>query len=338
MVILRNKQADNFVKNPSNNPFVILLHGQDEGLISERTHALINFYVKNKNDPFSMTRINSKMLSDDADLLENEINTYGLIGDRKVVFIDLSSELTSEQVDTIKNGNGDPLIIIKAGELKSSSKIKILCDKDQNFISIPCYQLTSNDLSALLNSKLSERKLSMDSNTKQLIISSIGRNYLESLTEINKILDPFAEGHHISREHVEQSLVSSENILINDLVDCVFEKNTQLVSTLHHSVLQTISSSQILIIINNHIMKLLELLNEKENSGLSNNDIISKSKPPIFFKRHPSLIRQLSIWKIEQIKKSLEFISDATITSRHHAEIADEITERVLLKISNMRN
>jgi DNA polymerase-3 subunit delta len=338
MVILRNKQAENFVKNPSNNPFVILLHGQDEGLISERTHALINFYVKNKNDPFSMTRINSKMLSDDADLLENEINTYGLIGDRKVVFIDLSSELTSEQVDTIKNGNGDPLIIIKAGELKSSSKIKILCDKDQNFISIPCYQLTSNDLSALLNSKLSERKLSMDSNTKQLIISSIGRNYLESLTEINKILDPFAEGHHISREHVEQSLVSSENILINDLVDCVFEKNTQLVSALYHSVLQTISSSQILIIINNHIMKLLELLNEKENSGLSNNDIISKSKPPIFFKRHPSLIRQLSIWKIEQIKKSLEFISDATVTTRHHAEIADEITERVLLKISNMKN
>ena len=338
MVILRNKQAENFVKNPSNNPFCILLHGQDEGLISERTHALINFYVENKNDPFLLTRLNSKMLSEDPDLLENEINTYGLMGDRKVVFIDLSSELNAEQVDTIKSNNGDTLIIIKAGELKSSSKIKILCDKDQNFISIPCYQITSNDLSSLLNNALAERKLSMDSNTKQIIIGSLGRNYLESLTEINKIIDPFTDGDHISREHVEQSLVSSENILINDLVDCVFEKKTKQVSVLHHSVLQTISSPQILIIINNHILKLLELLTEKEKNVLSIDDIISKSKPPIFFKRHPSFMRQISIWSIEQVTTSLGFISDAIITTRNHAELADEITGRVLLKISNMKN
>ncbi len=38
MVILRNKQAENFIINPSNDTFGILLHGQDEGLISQRTN------------------------------------------------------------------------------------------------------------------------------------------------------------------------------------------------------------------------------------------------------------------------------------------------------------
>lgn len=338
MVILRNKQAENFIINPSNNTFGILLHGQDEGLISQRTNSLLNFYVKNKNDPFSLIRLNNKLLNDEEDLLENELNTFGLMGDRKVILIEASSELNSKQVDVIKSSNGENLVIIKCGELKSSSKLKMLCDKDQNFISIPCYQITPNDISSILNNLLSKKNLSMDKDTKQLIINSLGRNYLESLNEMNKILNPINEGEHVSRDHVEKLLVTSENIIINDLVDNVFERKTQKISALLNSVLQTIGSPQILAIINNHLIRLLELLNEKSNGNLSNKEIIENSKPPIFFKRHASFLTQLNLWSIDQINKSLEFTSDAIITSRNNAELSDEITERVLLKISNIKN
>ena len=265
MVILRNKQAENFVSNPTNDTYGILLHGQDEGLISQRTNSLLNFYVKNKNDPFSLIRLNNKLLNDEEDLLENELNTFGLMGDRKVILIEASSELNSKDVDVIKNSNGENLVIIKCGELKSSSKLKMLCDKDQNFISIPCYQITPNDISSILNNLLSQKNLSMDRDTKQLIVNSLGRNYLESITEMNKILDPFGEGEHVSRDHVEKLLVNSENIIINDLVDNVFERKTQKISALLNSVLQTIGSPQILNITNNHLIKLLELKQMKKN-------------------------------------------------------------------------
>jgi len=338
MVILRNKQAENFVTNPTNDTYGILLHGQDEGLISQRTNSLLNFYVKNKNDPFSLIRLNNKLLNDEEDLLENELNTFGLMGDRKVILIEASSDLNSKQVDVIKSSNGENLVIIKCGELKPSSKLKMLCDKDQNFISIPCYQITPNDISSILNNLLSKKNLSMDKDTKQLIINSLGRNYLESLTEMNKILDPLAEGEHVSRDHVEKLLVTSENIIINDLVDNVFERKTQKISALLNSVLQTIGSPQILVIINNHLIRLLELLNEKSYGNLSNKEIIENSKPPIFFKRRASFLTQLNLWKIDQINKSLEFTSEAIVTSRNNTELSDEITERVLLKISNIKN
>lgn len=338
MVILRNKQAENFVKNPTNAINGILLYGQDEGLITQRTHDLINFYVKNKSDPFSLTRLNNKLINDDDELLENEINTFGLMGDRKVILIELSSDLNTKQVETINKSNKDVLIIIKAGELKSSSKLKTLYDKDQNLISIPCYQITSNDLSSLLNNKLSEKRLTMDANTKQLIISSLGRNYLESITEINKLLDPLPEGKAVTREHIENLLVTSENVIINDLVDCVFERKTQKIVSIHNAVLQTLNSSQILIIINNHLIKLLEMLNEKEIGNLSNKEVIESAKPPIFFKRHSSFMTQLSLWSIDQINKCLELITEAITNTRHNAELSDEITERVLLKISTIKN
>ncbi len=82
--------------------------------------------MKNKNDPFSLIRLNNKLLNDEEDLLENELNTFGLMGDRKVILIEASSELNSKQVDVIKSSTGENLVIIKCGELKSSSKLKML--------------------------------------------------------------------------------------------------------------------------------------------------------------------------------------------------------------------
>ena len=57
-MILRNKQADDFIKNPSDDIQGILLHGQDSGLINYRTKALVSHYIPNKNDPFLLSTIN----------------------------------------------------------------------------------------------------------------------------------------------------------------------------------------------------------------------------------------------------------------------------------------
>ncbi len=88
----------------------------------------------------------------------------------------------------------------------------------------------------------------------------------------------------LKREHVEKLLVTSENIIINDLVDNVFERKTQKISALLNSVLQTIGSPQILVIINNHLIRLLELLNEKSYGNLSNKEIIEKQNLQYFLR------------------------------------------------------
>ena len=111
-MILRNKQADDFIKSPNDDMHGILIYGQDNGLINHRTKALINHYVKDQNDPFLLSKINSDQLKDDPGLLADELNTIGLSNDKRVILLDLTSDLNKEQITCITESKSQSLLIL----------------------------------------------------------------------------------------------------------------------------------------------------------------------------------------------------------------------------------
>ncbi len=337
-MILRNKQADDFIKNPSDDIQGILLYGQDGGLINHRTKALVSHYIPNKNDPFLLSTINSTQLNDDPGLLADELDTFALTNDKRVILIDLSSDLKKEQVDCIIESKSQSILIIKAGELKTSSPARKAFESDKNFIVIPCYNSSNIDIMALLNSKLKDRDLTMHKDAKDLIMASLGNDYGNTTSEIEKILNHHQSGDEISKSEVESIIVSSSNIIVTDLVDTVFEKKTKSVSRLYHSVLDEFNPAQILIITSNHVIKLMELLAEKDDLNIPNKQVIENIKPPIFFKRHPSFQKQLNTWNRGTLSDIIEILSETTIESRKNNDLSVELTERCLLKISSLKN
>ena len=337
-MILRNKQADDFIKNPSDDIQGILLHGQDSGLINYRTKALVSHYIPNQNDPFLLSTINSTQLNDDPGLLADELDTFALTNDKRVILLDLSTDLKKEQVDCIIESKSQSILIINAGELKTSSPSRKAFESDKNFIVIPCYNSSNTDIMTLLNNKLKDSDLTMHRDAKDLIVASLGNDYGNTTSEIEKILNQHQSGDEISKSEVESIIVSSSNIIVTDLVDTVFEKKTKSISRLYHSVLDEFNPAQILIITSNHVIKLMELLAEKDELSLPNKQVIENSKPPIFFKRHPSLQKQLNTWNRGTLSDIIEILSETTIETRKHNDLSVELTERCLLKISSLKN
>ena len=337
-MILRNKQADDFIKNPSDDIQGILLHGQDSGLINFRTKALVSHYISNQNDPFLLSTINSTQLNDDPGLLADELGTFALTNDRRVILLDLSSDLKKEQVDCIIESKSQSILIINSGELKTSSPSRKAFESDKNFIVIPCYNSSNTDIMTLLNNKLKDSDLTMHRDAKDLIVASLGNDYGNTISEIEKILNHHQSGDEISKSEVESIIVSSSNTIVTDLVDTVFEKKTKSISRLYHSILDEFSPAQILIITSNHVIKLMELLAEKDDLNLPNKQVIENSKPPIFFKRHPSLLKQLNTWNRANLRDIIEILSETTIETRRNNDLSVELTERCLLKISSLKN
>ena len=337
-MILRNKQADDFIKNPSDEIQGILLHGQDIGLINFRTKALVGHYIPNQNDPFLLSTINSTQLNDDPGLLADELGTLALTNDKRVILLDLSSDLKKEQVDCIIESKSQSILIINAGELKTSSPSRKAFESDKNFIVIPCYNSSNIDIMTLLNDKLKDRDLTMHKDAKDLIVASLGNDYGNTTSEIEKILNRHQSGDEISKSEVESIIVSSSNIIVTDLVDTVFEKRTKSISRIYHPVLDEFNPAQILIITSNHVIKLMELLAEKDDLNIPNKQVIENTKPPIFFKRHPSLLKQLNTWNRGTLSDIIEILSETTIETRKNNDLSVELTERCLLKISSLKN
>ena len=337
-MILRNKQADDFINNPSEDIHGILIHGQDGGLINHRTKALVNYYIPNQNDPFQLSTINSSQLNDDPGLLANELDTFALTNDKRVILLNLSSDLNKEQADCIIDSKSQSIIIINAGELKASSPLRKAFESDKNFIVIPCYNSSNIDIMTLLNNKLKEKNLTMRKDAKDLIVGSLGNDYGNTISEIEKILNYHKNGDEISKSEVESIIVSSSNVIVTDLVDAVFEKKTKGISRLYHSVIDEFNPAQILIITSNHVLRLMELLAEKTDSNLPSKQVIENSKPPIFFKRHPSFQKQLTTWNRDLLDDVIEILSETTVETRKNNDLSVELTERCLLKISALKN
>ena len=307
-------------------------------MINFRTKALVSHYIPNQNDPFLLSTINSTQLNDDPGLLADELGTFALTNDKRVILLDLSSDLKKEQVDCIIEAKSQSILIINAGELKTSSPSRKAFESDKNFIVIPCYNGSNTDIMTLLNNRLKDRDLTMHKDAKDLIVASLGNDYGNTTSEIEKILNHHQSGDEISKSEVESIIVSSSNIIITDLVDTVFEKRTKSISHLYHAVVDEFNPAQILIITSNHVIKLMELLAEKDDLNLPNKQVIENSKPPIFFKRHQSLQKQLNTWNKKTLSDIIDILSETIIETRKNNDLSVELTERCLLKISSLKN
>ena len=258
--------------------------------------------------------------------------------DKRVILLDLTSDLNKEQITCIIESKSQSLLIIFAGELKPTSPSRKAFETDNNFITIPCYNSTDIDITTLLNNKLKEKNLTMDKEAKDLLVGSLGNDYGNTVTEIEKILSYHKSNNIITSSDVESIMVSSSNIIITDLVDMVFEKKTVSINKLYQAVLDEFNPAQILIIISNHAIRLLELLAEKEETNLPIKQLIESSRPPIFFKRHASFQKQLITWNRNLLSDMLEILYETTVETRKNSDLSVELTERCLLKISSLKN
>ncbi|MDG2187149.1 MAG: DNA polymerase III subunit delta [Hyphomicrobiales bacterium] len=339
MVILRNKQAENFIQNPNDDTQGILIYGQDLGLITHRARSLINYFVADKTDPFQLSKLNSDILKEDPDLLINELDTYSLMGTRKVIHLRLSQDLKKDQVECIMNEDNSNLVIITANEMKPTSILRKGFETNKNYISIPCYSSSSMDIMSLLNEKLIEKDMQMDREAKELLIYSLGDNYENTLSEIDKVLTMnMSSTCTITKKDVENIVVNSSNIIITDLVDLIFEKKTRDISLSYYKTLDQFQPPQILQIVSNHTIKLLDMIAIKEKESTSAKQVVETYKPSFFFKRHNSIQKQLNIWSRQALLEILEILSKTIMDTRSYSEISKEITERSLIKISSIKS
>ena len=340
MVILRNKQADNFIKSPSDNVKGILIYGQDLGLISHRSSLLIDQLVTDKNDPFQFSKLSTEILNENPDQLINELDTYSLLSSRKVIHLKLSQDLVKSQVEAIFEKDSPNLLIITASELKPTSKLRKEFETNSaDYISIPCYASSNIDIMNILNGKLVERKLNMNKDAKELLVNSLGDNYQNTLSEIDKILSMNNSNElPITKQYVENLVVDSSNVVITDLVDLIFEKQTKDISGCYQKSLEEFQPQQILQIVLNHAIKLLDMKALKERDNISAKQVVESYKPSFFFKRHSSIQKQLSLWTLYALSEILEILANTIMDTRSYSEITPEITERSLLKISSMKN
>ena len=217
------RQADAFVEAPDANVHAILVFGADQGLVRERADKLCRSVIDDLTDPFRVAELEGAALAKDPTHLFDEVASISLTGGRRVVRVRAGGDrLAAAMEDILGDQQGDALVVVEAGELAASSKLRKAFEKAKMGASIACYRDEGRDLTRVIEDELSAQGLRADRDVVGLMGSLLGGDRLLTRTEIAKLAvymgdnssvgisdveAVMADGSFLSHERVSQAVL-----------------------------------------------------------------------------------------------------------------------------------
>ena len=284
-----------------------LLYGENEGLKEE----IINKIKKNQNGK-EIKYEEAQILKSKSEFY-NEIKNKSLFDEKRIFFLERCTEKISELLIEIFEVASDDLFIINCSILEKKSKLRNYAEKSSNVVVIPTYKDNSQSLINIARKFFSEEKISISTETLNLLVNRCmgDRGILNK--ELDKISNYISEKKIISLKEIAVLTNLSENYSASELVDASLTKNyIKVKEILNENIYSQEDTFLILRVFLQKAKKLLSLL-EIINSENNVEKAINEYKPPIFWKDKPVLKKQLQLWSFENIINLICELNDIEI-------------------------
>src|SRR4051812_24312794 len=131
MTEIKSHEFEGFLQTGARRHRLFVVYGPDRGLVSERAGQLAAASGVDLSDPFSLVKLDVGDLHNDAGRLVDEVNSIGLFGGGRLVWIRGAANEKSV-VDGLQAIAADPpetaSLIIEAGDLKKTAALRKLAD------------------------------------------------------------------------------------------------------------------------------------------------------------------------------------------------------------------
>ena len=140
------------------------------------------------NDPFNVSYLSQKNILDELTTLTDNLNALSITGDRRLVIVsDASERLVNILEGVMANANPSTLLILRAGDLKTRNKLRILAEKSDAMASVACYADDPKDIRKLIDAIFEERNITCNYEVRNCIENSLGNDRAISRSEIEKL-------------------------------------------------------------------------------------------------------------------------------------------------------
>lgn len=284
-----------------------LLYGENEGLKEE----IINKIKKNQ--------IGKEIKYEEAQILKNksefynEIKNKSLFDEKRIFFLERCTEKISELLIEIFEDASDDLFIINCSILEKKSKLRNYAERSSNVVVIPTYKDNSQSLINIARKFFSEKKISISTETLNLLVNRCMGDRGNLNKELDKISNYISEKKIISLKEIAVLTNLSENYSASELVDASLTKNyikvKEILNENIYSQEDTFLILRVFLQKTKKILSLLEIINNENNVEKA----INEYKPPIFWKDKPVLKKQLQLWSFENIINLICELNDIEI-------------------------
>ena len=315
-----------------------LLYGENLGLKKDIKNFIKN-EVKQKNNNIEILSLYENEIIDNKDNFFNLIYSGSLFSQKKIITIYESTDKINDIIkDAYKKYSKDIYLIFFSNILEKRSKLRIFFEKEKGLVCIPCYLDNEKDLITIAQLELKKNNITLSRESINLLIekSNADRNNLRN--EIEKII---AYSHNKEKIEIDEikSLINfsgdyKSDIFVNECLCGNFHQYKKIISELY---VNTINQILLLRILSNKIHRLLKI-KEQATESYNLDSLLNTYKPPIFWKEKSIVKKQLTIWKLKDLKEIISDINNTEILCKKNPHISNSIFFNFFTEICKKAN
>jgi DNA polymerase-3 subunit delta len=297
---LSTGQVPAFLRDPGR-ARVVLLHGEDEGLVRERARDLTKLVAGSLNDPFRVVELDR----DGWGNIAAEAAAISMVGGRRVVRVREVTDAVTDFIRAALKSPGDALIVLEAPGL-GRGRLRTLVEAAPDGAAIACYPEDGRALQELIRGILAQSGVSAEPEAIFWLAEALGGDRAVVRAEAEKLALLAGAGGRVDLDMARSSAGDSAGASADEGVLAATRGNAiatdQAIESAMAEGLNGIALIRMLI---SHLQRLHQA-SLHIRAGMSASDAVRTLRPPVFFKALPGFTAALGMWSPEALARALE--------------------------------
>ena len=220
MSVVNSSAADRFIERWPAHVSFYLVHGADEGLVHERTKAIVRKAVKGDPDPLRVARLEGDAVARSPGTLADEAYAVSMFGGARAIWIDAQGrDLLPALEPLFARPPPDCTIVVRAGPLKRGTPLRTAFEKMTAGASIECYSDEAAALETLIEAEARAAELGVTPEAQSALVALLGADRQTTRGEVAKLMLYAGGKSRIEAQDVEAIVCDAAPSNLDELID-----------------------------------------------------------------------------------------------------------------------
>lgn len=301
------RRVDAFLRDPGACR-VVLLHGDDAGLVRLRAETLVRAVAGGLDDPFRVVELDRDDVADLADAA----GSLSLTGGRRVVRVrEITDVAGTAAVQMLLGSKAPGLVVIEGAGLQTRAKLVTLVTGASEGAAIPCYKEDARALTETVRQVLEAAQVRVDREALAWLASQLGADRASTQSEVEKLALYAGPGGTVD---LQAAMTCVGDLSGLSLEDALFAATDGDVPTTDRALELSIAEGGTVVGVIRVGMLHLQRLHRARlavDGGASAADAIKAARPPVFFRRVGAFSRALGVWSAPMLTAALAGLAEA---------------------------
>lgn len=300
------REVDAFLRDPGS-ARVVLLYGDDVGLIRDRGGRLVRTIAGASDDPFRVTDLERETLS----AMAVEVASPPLTGGRRVVRARDVGDAATAAVQAVLDGSGPGFLVLEAPGLAARSKLRALVEGAAQAAAIACYPAEAAALADDIRRTLQARGVEADADALRWLASRLGADRAVTRGEVEKLALYAGPGGRVDLAAAQACVGDLAGLSLDD---ALFAATAGDVAGADRSLEIALGEGAAAVGVLRAALLHMQRLHRAKLAmaeGLDLTEAANSARPPVFYRRAPAFRRALGAWSEAALAASSARLSDA---------------------------